>query len=213
MKVTRESIWSEIRIDPKNTALLVIDLQNAEVSEEVQREHPDYVDRIKRIVVPNVKRLLDAARSNKMEVIYTTIESLTKDGRDRSLLHKLARLNVPKGSWGGQVLPEVAPMGDEIVLPKTGSGVFNTTILEYLLRNIGMKALIVAGVLTDQCIDMALRDGADRGFLMICASDACTSYTVASHENALRAQYRPVKIAKTADIVRELSGKAPGAES
>lgn len=208
MKVTRESIWSEIRIDPKKTALLVVDLQNAEVSEDVQREHPDYVDRIKRLVVPNVKRLLDAARSNKVEVIYTTIESLTQDGRDRSLLHKLARLNVPKGSWGGQVLSEIAPMGDEIVLRKTGSGVFNTTILEYLLRNIGIEALIVVGVLTDQCIDMALRDGADRGFLMICASDACTSYTDARHENALRAQYRPVKIAATADLVRELTGKS-----
>lgn len=205
MKVTRESIWSEIRIDPKKTALLVVDLQNAEVSEEVQREHPDYVDRIKRVVVPHVKQLLDAARSNKVEVIYTTIESLTQDGRDRSLLHKLARLNVPKGSWGGRVLPKIAPMGDEIVLPKTGSGVFNTTILEYLLRNIGIEALIVVGVLTDQCIDMALRDGADRGFLMMCASDACTSYTEARHENALRAQYRPVKIATTADLVRELT--------
>ncbi|MBK3662813.1 cysteine hydrolase [Bradyrhizobium diazoefficiens] len=148
-----------------------------------------------------------------MEVIYTTIESLTQDGRDRSLLHKLARLNVPKGSWGGRVLSEIAPVGDEIVLPKTGSGVFNATILEYLLRNIGIEALIVVGVLTDQCIDMALRDGADRGFLMICASDACSSYTETRHEDALRAQYRPVKIAATADLVLELTGKGTDADS
>ncbi|MBK3662812.1 hypothetical protein JJE66_16475 [Bradyrhizobium diazoefficiens] len=58
MKVTSESIWSEIRIHPKKTALLVVDLQNAEVSEDVQREHPDYVDRIKRVVVPNVSGCL-----------------------------------------------------------------------------------------------------------------------------------------------------------
>lgn len=207
MESTSDTIWSEIRIDPKKTALLVVDLQNAEVSEQVQLKHPDYVDRIRRLVVPNVRRLLDVARSSGVEVIYTTIESLTQDGRDRSRLHKLVNLHVPKGSWGAKVLAEIAPMGDEIVLPKTGSGVFNTTVLEYVLRNIQIEAIIVVGVLTDQCIDMALRDGADRGFLMICASDACTSYTESRHENALRAQYRPVKIAATADLVQELTGK------
>lgn len=159
--------------------------------------------------MPNVQRLLHAARSNGAEVIYTTIESLTQDGRDRSLLHKLTKMNYPKGSWEAKVLTEIAPMGDEIVLPKTGSGVFNTTILEYLLRNIGIESIIVVGLITDQCVDMALRDGADRGFLMICASDACTTYTEHAHESALRAQFRSVKIATTAELVLELSGKSP----
>ncbi|UPJ47824.1 cysteine hydrolase [Bradyrhizobium sp. 200] len=196
------------RIDPKRTAVLVVDLQNNEVSEKIQIKYPDYVDRIRRVVVPNVQRLLDAARSNGAEVIYTTIESLTLDGRDRSLLHKVAKLHVPKGSWGGKVLTEIAPEDDEIVLPKTGSGVFNTTILEYVLRNMGIEVVIVAGVLTDQCIDMALRDGSDRGFFMICSSDACTSHTEARHENALRGQYRSIRISTTADLVLELEGKA-----
>ncbi|QOZ66657.1 isochorismatase family cysteine hydrolase [Bradyrhizobium arachidis] len=203
-KVTRESIWAALRIQPEKTAILVIDLQNEEISEASAREYPDYVERIKNVVVPNVSELLKTARSHGMEVIYTTIESLTADGRDRSLLHKLAKLNIPKGSWGGQVIPEIAPVGDEIVLPKTGSGVFNTTMLEYVLRNIGIEAIIVVGVLTDQCIDMALRDGADRGFLMICVTDGCTSYTEARHENALRIQYRPVKLTTTAELVQEL---------
>lgn len=208
MQLSRERIWAAIRIDPRRTAVLVVDLQNAEVTDEMLRRHPDYVDRIRRVVVPNVQRLLHAARSNGAEVIYTTIESLTQDGRDRSLLHKLVKMNYPKGSWEAKVLAEIAPVGDEIVLSKTGSGVFNTTILEYLLRNIGIEAVIVVGLITDQCIDMALRDGADRGFLMICASDACTTYTEGAHEHALRAQFRPVKIATTAELVLELSGKA-----
>lgn len=196
------------RIDPKTTAVLVVDLQNAEVSEEMQRKDPEFVDRVRRVVVPNVQRLLDAARLNGVEVIYTTIESLTQDGRDRSLLHKVAKMNYPKGSWAAKVLTEIAPAEDEIVLPKTGSGVFNTTILEYVLRNIGIEAVIVVGVVTDQCIDMAVRDGSDRGFFMICASDACTTYTEARHENAL-ASFRPYcKISTTAELVLELSGKA-----
>lgn len=196
------------RINPKKTALLVVDLQNNEVSEDMRLKHPDFIDRIKQVVVPNVQQLLAAARSNGAEVIYTTIESLTEDGRDRSLLHKVAKLHVPKGSWGGKVLPEIAPVGDEIVLLKTGSSVFNTTILEYVLRNIGIESVIVVGVVTDQCVDMALRDGSDRGFFMICASDACTSYTEARHQNALRAQYRSIRMSTTTDIVRELEANA-----
>jgi biuret amidohydrolase len=45
----------------------------------------------------------------------------------------------------------------------------------------------VAGFLTDQCVDMAVRDGADRGFYMVCAADACATYSADRHETALKA--------------------------
>lgn len=155
--------------------MLVVDLQNHEISEEEQRKYPEYVDRVKHQIVPNVQRLLQAARSCGVEVMYTVIESLTKDGRDRSLCHR--KLVIPKGSWGAQVIPEIAPGEDDIVLPKTASGVFSSTILERVLRNMGIEEVIVVGVLTDQCIDMALRDGVDRSFHMICVTDCCAAYT------------------------------------
>lgn len=108
------------QVDLKKAALLLIDLQNYEISGEEERRFPDYVSHVKRSIVPNVKRLLEEARGNGLEVIYTVIESLTKDGRDRSFCHR--GLVVPKGSWEAQVIPEIAPVGDEILLPKTGSG-------------------------------------------------------------------------------------------
>src|SRR5262249_1287969 len=66
-------------------------------------------------------------------------------------------------------------------------GVFNSTNIEYVLRNLGIRQLIVAGTVTDQCVDMAVRDGADRGFLVTCVSDACATYTQERHDGALRA--------------------------
>jgi biuret amidohydrolase len=45
----------------------------------------------------------------------------------------------------------------------------------------------VTGFVTDQCVDMAIRDGADRGYYMVCASDACEAYTEERHRTALRA--------------------------
>ncbi|MCK1583962.1 cysteine hydrolase [Bradyrhizobium sp. 168] len=191
-------------IDPKKTALLLVDLQNHEISEDEQRKYPEYVDRVKRQVVPNAQRLLQAARSSGIEVMYTIIESLTKDGRDRSLCHR--NLIIPKGSWGAQVIAEIAPGDDEIVLPKTASGVFSSTILERVLRNMRIEEVVVAGVVTDQCIDMALRDGVDRSFHMICVTDACAAYTEERHNHTLRMQYRAVRQVTTEEILPELAG-------
>ncbi|MFM0557878.1 isochorismatase family protein [Paraburkholderia sediminicola] len=65
--------------------------------------------------------------------------------------------------------------------------VFNSTMLDYVLRNLGIESVVMAGVLTDQCVDMAVRDGADRGYYMVCAADACTTHTEQLHHDALRA--------------------------
>lgn len=175
------------KLDPARTAVLVVDAQNAEITPEVQQLHPEFYRVVKNSALPAMRRILDAARAAGAEVIYTVIESLTQDGRDRSLDHKLSNMHIPKGSPLARVIDEVAPQGDEIVLPKTSSGVFNSTNIDYVLRNLGIDNVIVVGFVTDQCVDMAVRDGADRGYYMVCAHDACASYTRERHENALRA--------------------------
>lgn len=57
--------------------------------------------------LPNMQRLQAACRAAKVEVLYTVIGSLTRDGRDRSLDFKRSGIHVPKGSWNGQVLREL----------------------------------------------------------------------------------------------------------
>nr|WP_287286430.1 isochorismatase family protein [Mesorhizobium sp.] len=88
-----------------------------------------------------MKRLVTTARSRGVEIMYTVIEALTKDGRDRSLDHKLSNILVPKGSRVAAVMDDVAPAADDIVLPKTSSGVFNSTNIDYVLRNLGSRTL------------------------------------------------------------------------
>jgi len=73
------------------------------------------------------------------------------------------------------------------MLPKTSSGIFNSTNVDYLLKNLGIRYLVVVGVLTDQCVDMTVRDGADRGYLVTCVSDACATVTQERHDIALKA--------------------------
>lgn len=166
-------------------ALLVIDAQNGTCGPGDAAARPDFHAAATIRAVPNMARLLAACRAARLEVIFTVIENLTADGRDRSLDYKLSGLSVAKGSWEAQMLPTLTPVADEIVLPKTSSSVFNSTILDYLLRNLGIEDVFVAGFLTDQCVDHAVKDGADRGYYMTCVHDACAAETQARHEAAL----------------------------
>ena len=86
-------------------------------------------------------------------MVQTTIESLTLDGRDRSLDYKITPIHVPKGSWDARPIDEIAPQGDEIVIPKTSSSVFVSTNIDYVLRNLGVRQLVIGGLLTDQCVE------------------------------------------------------------
>ena len=169
------------------TAILVVDAQNAELEPEVLHRYPEFDKALHGRALPAMRKLIDGARSRDVEIIYTVIEALTRDGRDRSLDHKLSNILVPKGSPLAKVINQVAPKDDDIVLPKTSSGVFNSTNLDYVLRNLGIENVVVTGFVTDQCVDMAIRDGADRGYYMICAADACAAYTEDRHATALRA--------------------------
>src|SRR6187549_1926941 len=92
--------------------------------------NPEFYSAATGRVIPNIHRLLVSFRGARLEVTYTVIENLAEDGRDRSLDYKLSNISVAKGSWEAQVMAEIAPKPDEIVLPKTSSSVFNSTILD-----------------------------------------------------------------------------------
>jgi len=111
---------------------------------------------------------------------------MSRDGRDRSLDYKISGFNVPRGSWDGQVLDAIAPAEDEMVFRKTSSSVFISTNIDYVYRNLGVRSLIVAGVLTDQCIDSAVRDACDLGYLVTTVTDACATLTQERHDWSLR---------------------------
>ena len=175
------------------TALLIVDMQRIWLEPGLDPDHPErgadhpYSREARERTIPQAGRLLAAARAAGVEIVHTIIRSLTADGRDRSLDHKLTPIHVAPDDPAGDPVPALKPAGDEIVLPKTSSGVFNSTMLDYLLRNMGIRTLIVAGIMTDQCVDMAVRDGADRGYLVTCVTDACMAATRERHEAALRA--------------------------
>jgi nicotinamidase-related amidase len=192
------------------TALLFVDLQTIFCTPGLDPQHPElneehyYFRRLRATAVPNAQRLLEAARATGIQVLHTIIEALTKDGRDISLDHRLSNIFVPKGLPEGQPIKQLTPIDNEIMLPKSSSGVFNSTNIDYVLRNMGIRYLIVSGVVTDQCVDMAVRDAADRGYLVTLAEDACATYSQARHDNALKAFGGYCWVSDTATVVERL---------
>jgi ureidoacrylate peracid hydrolase len=187
----------DIPIEPEHTALLFVDMQKynctwdggeyATLSEAEKEQRFGYFFRtLKAQALPHMVSLQQACRRAGIEVMYTVIESLTADGRDRSLDYKITGFNVPKGSRDAEMIDELAPLADEIVIPKTSSSVFISTNIDYVLRNLGIRYLIIAGGLTDQCVDSAVRDACDLGYLVTVPTDACVTLSAERHEWSLR---------------------------
>ncbi len=186
----------EIPLVADQTALLFIDVQNfavrlnggefAQISdEEIAGKYGYYFDALMNTAIPNMQKLQAGFRQAEIEVMYTVIESLTADGRDRSLDYKITGFNVPKGSSDGQVIDELAVGEDEIILPKSSSSVFISTHIDYVLRNLGVRQLVICGLLTDQCVESAVRDACDLGYLVTLVTDACATYSQERHDNSL----------------------------
>jgi len=205
----------DVPLDPKHSCLLFVDVQNFAakrngsefahlMDEEFDRSYGWFFRELQARVIPNMQRLQKAAREADVEVMYTTIESLTLDGRDRSLDYKITGFNVPKGSWDGKVIDEIAPAEDEIWLPKSSSSVFISTHIDYILRNLGVRQVVISGIITDQCVESAIRDACDLGYLVTQATDACLTYSQERHDQSLRAIKGYCRQKTVAEIVAEL---------
>jgi len=183
----------DIHLDPTSTALLVIDIQNTyldekETPEETARWQP-FFDRMRDTVIPNTKKLIDECRAKGVEIIFARIACHKTDGRDRSLSQKKPGFNyllLPKDEEDGQVVPELAPETDDIVIIKTTDSALTGTNLRLILRNMEIKDVIVAGIFTDQCVSSTVRSLADESFGVVMVEECCAAATMELHEAELR---------------------------
>jgi len=180
-----------------STALLCIDLQyldaarghgvfkDAESSGVAIEAQEYYFDRLENTVLPNLQKLQGSFREHGLECIHTRIQALTSDGRDRSPGHKRLGILAAPGSKEAEFLEPIAPVEDEIVVNKTASGVFTSTNLDFVLNNIGISALFIVGVYTNECVETTVRDASDLGYLVTVVEDCCATVTPKLHEASL----------------------------
>lgn len=178
------------------TALIVIDLTIGQIARDGDRyqriceagmgEDAEYAyGRCDNVVVPNTRRLVDAFHENGAPVIYTTCASLRGDGSDQTWRHRAFGHICAADSRDAQVVDELAPRADDMLLVKTGSSAFNSTNIEHLLRNMGITTLVLTGVWTNSCVEGAARDAGDRDFKVMLAEDCCAAMSPRGHNAAL----------------------------
>jgi nicotinamidase-related amidase len=188
--------FPEPELRPGAAALLVVDMQRhsahrdgatlrkvcAAGFDDVARGFAERLDRI----VPNIRALQDACRRAGLEVVHVRIASMTGDGRDRGPSHKKLGHVAAPNSPDAEILPELAPLGDELVFSKTAGSVFCATNIEYVLRNLGITTLVVTGIVTTGCVHTAVTDAADRGFHVILVEDGCGALLPEMHWASIR---------------------------
>ena len=182
----------DIVLDPTTTALLVIDVQNTyiadkDTSEETARWKPFY-DRMNNIVIPNVAELITECRERGVEIIFARIACLKPDGRDRSLSQKKPGFNyllLPKDGEESQIVLELLPKENDIVVLKTTDSALTGTNLRLILRNMGITDVIATGIFTDQCVSSTVRSLADESFGVVVIDDCCAAATDELHRHEL----------------------------
>jgi nicotinamidase-related amidase len=206
----------EPKLTRETTALLCVDIQYVDA-------HPDfglgakakelgiaqfldyYWERVENVVIPNVKRLQTAAREQGIEVIHVRVASTTADGRDSTLRYKALGLRTPRDTKEAQFLEEVGPEGDELVISKTTSSAFNSTNIDRLLRNLGIRNLIVTGVVTNGCVESTTRSAAELDYGTIVVEDATAAMAPQLHEHSiLSMSYKDAVIHSTDEVLAML---------
>jgi nicotinamidase-related amidase len=224
----RERLWLLLTkpyapvLSRATTALICIDMQ-------YQDAHPDfglgarakalgiadflneYWQRILGVVIPNVRRLQDSARRHGIEVIHVRVASITRDGRDNSRLYRIGRPATPTiHSKDAEFIPDVAPRGDEIVISKVTSSPFNSTNIDRVLRNLGIRDVIVVGVVTNGCIESTVRSAAELDYGVYLVEDATGAMAPQLHEYAVLSMgSKDAAIASTDDILRMFDSMTP----
>ena len=211
---------NDFPLRPTSMALLVIDIQRELTELDESNTNYKHAVSFPRMVM-NTKRLIETVRANRelmhnnnkgggLEIIFTYLQALTDNSRDVSLDYKLSGellSNLPNPSNPATFLHGIAPIpGKDIALPKTSCSVFQSTNIDYILRNLNVEQLVVCGQLTDQCVESAVRDAADLGYLVSVVQDACGAESEESHLKGLAGMKGFARIVTTAQVISELCG-------
>jgi isochorismate hydrolase len=180
------------KINPRQCALLVIDMQN-------------YFDSIAREIKKNLLRIIDTCRANQVRIVFTRHghKDVSKDG---GMLAKWWGDNIIYGSGPWQIMPEFQPQKEDLIIDKNRYNAFFNTDLDKRLRAEGIEAMIITGVMTNCCCETTARDGFVRDFRIFFVSDATAAVNDDLHLSTLKnLAYGFAHIVNTEDVCKQLN--------
>ncbi len=176
VEVPEYEVHEEVRVDPAKTALIVVDMQNDFVKEGGTLVVPDA-----EATVPTIKGLLDSARESGIRVVFT--QDTHNEG---DLEWEIWPEHVREGSWGWEIVEELKPLEDEVVIRKVRYDAFYGTHLDHFLRIWDVDTLIICGTVANICVHYTAASAALRWYGVIIPKDATSALDPFDLESSLR---------------------------
>lgn len=193
-----------LEIDPKTSALLIIDMQNDATRPEGKLAAINLPEPAAALI-PHIRKLIDSAHSVKMPVVYTK-STHRHDHIDTNPFSPVIALDATKeGSWGAEIDEELKPAPEDIVVVKHRWSSFYCTLLEPILKNLGIKTLLITGVLTNACVLHTTVAAHDRDYRTIVVRDCVASGDPEKHGVALKVMEHCATIASSEGVVKVLT--------
>lgn len=198
-------------IDPKTTAVVLIEYQNDFTSDGGALHGAVEAVMDKTDMLANTKRVVDAARAAGATVMHAPITFA--EGYNELSAHPYGILKgvvdgncFVKDSWGAAIIDELAPeAGDIVIEGKRGLDTFASTNLDFILRAKGITTLALGGFLTNCCVESTMRSGYENGYKVITLSDCVAATSIEEHDNAIAYDYPMFSEPKTStEFVAEL---------
>ena len=176
LEVPRYAVEDEIWVDPARTALVVIDMQNDFVKPGGSLVIPDA-----EATIPAVRTLLDVARASRMRVVYSQ-DTHRQGDPEWTIWPEHCR----EGSWGWEIIAELAPTAEDTVLRKARFDAFYGTRLDHLLQGWSIETLVICGTLANMSVHYTAASAALRWYAVVIPRDAISSLEPFDLEASLR---------------------------
>jgi len=176
VQVLRYPFEEQVSVDPATTALVVIDMQNDFVKRGGSVPVPDA-----EATLPAIRALLDLARTRRMRIVYSQDTHCWGDP-EWDIWPEHCR----EGSWGWEIVAELAPGAEDTVLRKVRYDAFFGTSLDHLLRLWGVGTLIICGTLANMGVQYTAASAALRWYHVVIPRDAISALEPFDLESSLR---------------------------
>jgi nicotinamidase-related amidase len=173
--VPEYEVQSGVRVTSGRTALIIGDMQNDFVKEGGTLVVPGAEE-----TIPPIRRLLELARGAGVKVVFT--QDTHNDGDPE---WEIWGEHCREGSWGWQVVDDLAPRDDEATVRKPRYDAFYSTQLEHMLRLWGVDTLIICGTVANICVHYTAASAAMRWFNVVVPKDCISSFNDFSMEASL----------------------------
>ncbi len=185
----------DVAVDPKRTAVVLIEYQN-DFTSEGGALHAAVAGVMEQTgMLENTRQLVEAARAAGATVVYAPITFVPGYGELSAHPYGILKGVVDstafvKGEWGAEIVDALTPQpGDVIVEGKRGLDTFATTNLDFILRARGIDTIALGGFLTNCCVESTMRSGYEKGYQVITLSDCVAATSAEEHENAIKYDY------------------------